>query len=373
MRILFLESFYGGSHKAIADAIVARSRHTVDLVTLPAHNWKWRIRSSALTLAERVPNPHSYDLIVSGGMKTVSDLRAHPSFHPIPLLLYAHETQLTYPTPDGKSDLHLLFTDIANISNATHTSFNSDVHRHRCLTEAHRLLGRMPRPKPQALIEQMHRKSSVCHPGIDDALFGPSAPVAGTVLPPLILWNHRWEFDKNPLSFFAALRTLKTRGVRFRLAVLGESFQTHPREFETARDDFTEELVAFGFVESREAYRSWLEKADVVVSTAVQENFGLSVVEAIAAGSIPVLPQRLSYPEIIPDELHGRVLYRSEDDLADRLEETVRAIADGASWIKRLRQDLQQSMRQFAWSVRIGAFDALFERIALSGVSGAAP
>jgi hypothetical protein len=65
----------------------------------------------------------------------------------------------------------------------------------------------------------------------------------------------------------------------------------------------------------------------VVVSTAIQENFGLSIVEAILAGCFPILPNRLSYPELIPPRLHGVHLYHSEDELPVRLRACVESEA----------------------------------------------
>jgi glycosyltransferase involved in cell wall biosynthesis len=58
-----------------------------------------------------------------------------------------------------------------------------------------------------------------------------------------------------------------------------------------------------------------------VISTAVQENFGISVMEAVAHGCLPLLPNRLSYPELIPEQLKSDVIYRDDADLEARLEQ----------------------------------------------------
>ena len=49
---------------------------------------------------------------------------------------------------------------------------------------------------------------------------------------PLILWNHRWEYDKNPESFFECLYQLQQNDIDFDIAVLGESFNTNPNVFD---------------------------------------------------------------------------------------------------------------------------------------------
>ena len=52
---------------------------------------------------------------------------------------------------------------------------------------------------------------------------------------------------------------------------------------------------------------SW---ADCIVSTAHHEFFGLAVVEAAAAGCLPLLPPRLAYPELFPpDQGHAPSFY----------------------------------------------------------------
>jgi glycosyltransferase involved in cell wall biosynthesis len=106
-------------------------------------------------------------------------------------------------------------------------------------------------------------------------------------------------------------------GIDFQVALLGENYQARPKAFVAAKSRFGEKIVQYGFVESKDAYLAWLKRGAVVVSTANQENFGISVVEAIRHGCLPLLPDRLSYPEILPEEFHEAFLYRDEDDLVE--------------------------------------------------------
>ena len=54
MRILALEPYHGGSHRAFLDDWSAHSRHDWTVLGLPPFKWKWRMRHSAYTLAEQV-------------------------------------------------------------------------------------------------------------------------------------------------------------------------------------------------------------------------------------------------------------------------------------------------------------------------------
>jgi hypothetical protein len=55
-------------------------------------------------------------------------------------------------------------------------------------------------------------------------------------------------------------------------------------------------------VNSRDEYIRQLCQSDIAISTATHEFYGISVLEAIRAGCIPLLPNRLSYPELFPSE-----------------------------------------------------------------------
>ena len=51
LRILALEPYYGGSHRAVLDGLVKRIDADWTLLTLPARKWKWRMRGAAITMA----------------------------------------------------------------------------------------------------------------------------------------------------------------------------------------------------------------------------------------------------------------------------------------------------------------------------------
>ncbi|MCG8530044.1 MAG: hypothetical protein MI749_05200, partial [Desulfovibrionales bacterium] len=116
--------------------------------------------------------------------------------------------------------------------------------------------------------------------------------------------------------------------------------------------------VAHGYAPSRDAYLSWLKKGRVVVSTAVQENFGISVVEAVRHGCFPLLPRRLSYPEIMPRAHHREIFYTSVADLAERLAHCLET-SDPAP-----RRALANYCGQYAWESLIPQYDELFSRVA---------
>ena len=116
-----------------------------------------------------------------------------------------------------------------------------------------------------------------------------------------------------------ALRTVQRAAVAFEVALLGENAQYVPQEFIAARKWLGERVVQYGYLPSRADYLEVLGRGSVVVSTAIQENFGISVVEAAAAGCHPLLPRRLAYPEVIPPAYHDACLYDDDEVLAERL------------------------------------------------------
>ncbi|MCK5515472.1 MAG: glycosyltransferase, partial [Desulfobulbaceae bacterium] len=146
-------------------------------------------------------------------------------------------------------------------------------------------------------LDSLKRKSEVLYPGIDFSAIDNSGKKADNRVP-VIVWNHRWEHDKNPDEFFDGLAELEENKVEFKLILLGQSFLTWPKCFDKARIRFKKNIVHSGFAESYFKYVSLLQQGDIVVSTSLHEFYGIAIIEALRAGCVPVLPARLSYPEL---------------------------------------------------------------------------
>jgi glycosyltransferase involved in cell wall biosynthesis len=122
-----------------------------------------------------------------------------------------------------------------------------------------------------------------------------------------LLWNHRVEYDKGIDQFLALLLQLRNTHLPFKLILLGQRFRKLPESWQTLTMQFAEQILVNEFAETREAYFSWVQRADIVVSTACHEFQGLAVMEACVMGCVPLVPDRLSYPEYFPDQ------YRYQD------------------------------------------------------------
>jgi glycosyltransferase involved in cell wall biosynthesis len=371
-RFLFLESFYGGSHRAFADGLVAHSRHRIDLLTLPARFWKWRMRGAALHFIKKAPALAQYDGLITTDLIGWSDFKALAGTGCPPSVVYFHENQLTYPLAPGEEmDYQFGFTDITTALVADMIRFNSHTHCESFFEGLPGFLKMMPEHRPTWIIEAIRSKSGVLYPGCDIPP-GDSMPAQRReAVCPLIVWNHRWEFDKNPDLFFQALDAVAERGADFRLALLGENCQTIPEVFMRARKRYGRKILQYGYVASRAAYCDWLKQGAIVVSTAQQENFGISVVEAVRFGCFPLLPERLAYPEVIPAHFHPHVLYKDQDDLIARLLRLIERFDE----YQDQRGRLAAAMGRFAWNNVIDAYDEMLEALARMphGASGTFP
>jgi glycosyltransferase involved in cell wall biosynthesis len=112
-------------------------------------------------------------------------------------------------------------------------------------------------------------------------------------------------------------------------------------------------VLHFGWADAR-TYARLLWQADIVVSTALHEFFGISVVEAAYCGCFPVLPRRLAYPEVLPASHHDACLYDDFEGLLDRLRWAL-TCPDEA---RRVAQGLREAVARYDWASMAPRYDA---------------
>lgn len=356
--LLLVEPYYGGSHRVWADGLAAHLSRPVAMLTLPARWWKWRMRGAAATLAERCADLDGVPaMVLASDMLDVAAFRAlaRPYLGDVPVGLYFHESQLTYPdSPRAEPDLHYAFTNWQSALAADRVFFNSAYHREAFFAELPRLLRHFPDFTHEHLIGIVEAKSEVLHVGVD--LGWASEPIERSG-PPRLVWNHRWEHDKDPEAFFAAVDVLADEGHDFEVVVCGENFSQDPVVFEQAAQRHPGRIVHMGYLPVDE-YRARLRESDVVVSTAHQEFFGIAVVEAVAAGCFPVLPSRLSYPELIPSEWHDQCLY-PPGGLVARLREVITR----PEVYRKMAGEISPAMTRFAWPRLVPRYEEALDRL----------
>ncbi len=365
MNILLIEPYFTGSHAMWAEGYKKYSNHNVEILSLKGQFWKWRMHGGAVTLAKMfLALSFTPDLIIVSDMidLTIFQALTRKATHHIPFAVYFHENQLAYPwsVTDGdvekKRDMHYSFINYSSALAADMVCFNSQFHMDIFFVELKSFLKGFPDYNEPESVDIIKAKSSVLALGLDLACFDAfkSSEKNGK---PLILWNHRWEYDKNPGAFFRALYKLEEKGLDFEAAIVGENFNRKPDEFFKARERLGEKIIQFGYVADFAEYAKWLWRADIIPVTSNQDFFSVSFAQAVYCDCYPLLPDRLAFPEHIPVEHRGEFIYRDDDDLDAKLEGSVKDIDNirkrGASVF----------VEKYKWEHMAPVYDKFFENM----------
>ncbi|XP_074948900.1 tRNA-queuosine alpha-mannosyltransferase isoform X5 [Phalacrocorax aristotelis] len=364
MSVLLIEAFYGGSHKQLMDLLQEELQEDCVLCTLPAKKWHWKARTAALYFMQTVPTSTNYRILFASSVLNLAELAAlRPDLGKLKKVLYFHENQLAYPVQKCQErDFQYGYNQIlswfmpehklARLEKVTGVKRNGDAYQLEGLPgqQESRALGGLMKNS------NAHRESGLCeaqpglcttqHEGLPSPLTAPARPnkseaSEGTnpcqeedkqhltfnlsnILsgrdyqqrPLHVAWPHRWEHDKDPETFFKVLLKLKEKELPFHVSVLGEAFTEIPDIFSEAKKALGSSVLHWGYLPSKDDYFQALCMADVVISTAKHEFFGVAMVEAVHCGCYPLCPKALVYPEIFPAEY----LYSTPEQLFKRLQ-----------------------------------------------------
>ncbi len=312
-----LSAYRSDSHAWWADWLQQLEEYDWRAFELPGRHFRWRIRGNPLSwldsFDQQIP-----ELIVATSMVDIATIRGlHPRLAHVPCLYYFHENQFAYPA--GEHQVKSIEPQMVQLYGALAASaciFNSHYNLDSFIEGVEQLSRQLPDAIPDELAARIRDKSSVLPVAFE--------PVAARPVkqPGLILWNHRWEYDKQPELFAAAVFELERRGVDFQLALLGNRHEPPHHALLRLREELPHRIQHDKRADP-DSYREILGQSAVVVSTAIHEFQGLAVLEAVSAGAIPVVPDALCYPEQYPASC--RYPANDRDALVDMLKQKLQS------------------------------------------------
>ena len=360
LEILSLQPFFGGSHRQFDEGWRRHSRHQWTALTLPDRHWKWRMRHSpiefAKQIAELVKAGQHWDAVVCTDMLDLATLKGlYPELPPA--VLYFHENQFEYPNRHSKrSDLHFPFTNLTSALCADEVWFNSEFNLTSMLDGITSTLKLLPDYPPIESVDAIREKSLVQSPGIDVGGESEPASVLTTASsnPIKIVWAARWEHDKGPEWLLEVLNDLKAQSVDFSISIVGQQYHKQPEAFGQIQQLHSDKIDQWGFV-PRAVYDQVLIDADVFLSTANHEFFGLSFVESVARGCCPVVPNGMAYPGLMkPVSGAETLLYETPKQAVDIIESIWRTPEEYRSVAQALAEHFSNT---YAWPVRASQMD----------------
>ena len=367
-RILLLSAYDAQSHRVWREQLVAQfPQYDWTELVLPPRYFSWRIRGNSLTWAfDDAVKSKCFDLVIATSMTDISALIGMaPNLSGVPVIQYFHENQFAYPLSD-KAAPQMVEPQMVQLYGAISASvvcFNSEFNRQSFLSGVRALLKKLPDAIPPGIEDQLRRKSRVLPVPIASAGTQTMSESESEALTELIsdkalsiVWNHRWEYDKGPERLLACIEALpETLDLNFH--ILGQRFRSQPKVFEDIQALLRSRawLGHWGYVAATDEYLSILAQTDLVLSTAVHDFQGLSVLEACRLGCTPVVPDRLAYVEIFDAEYR----YGSESDLS--LEASA-----AANMIEKIAKSPERripNLNQFSWQQLQAPYGELIESL----------
>ncbi|WP_447556463.1 tRNA-queuosine alpha-mannosyltransferase domain-containing protein [Vreelandella sp. EE22] len=302
MRVLLLSAYEAVSHRYWADQLMVRlDDMSWTRLSLAPRHFAWRIRGNPLSwwLKEQAALSEPYDVVLATSTVDLATLLGlFPHLSRARKIVYFHENQFAYPPSSAQQ--HHVEAKMVNLYAALAADkvvFNTAYNRDSFIDGARTFLKKMPENLPAAHPLETLRRQAMVLPVPLRPLDSPA--VTANPRPARVIWNHRWEYDKNPEDFFDVLFRLSEAGVAFELAVVGQRFRDEPAIFSEARTRLAAHVVCWGPLALAE-YQALLDEGGIVVSTTWHEFQGLAIMEAAQRGALPLVPERLCFPALYP-------------------------------------------------------------------------
>lgn len=190
--------------------------------------------------------------------------------------------------------------------------------------------------------------------GIDTAAFSPNnrnttlKKVLGAETIPLLLYVGRIAVEKELDVLVDAANLLNTRGVAFRLAIVGDGPYREALEAKKIPN-----IIFPGYKKDREL-QQYYASADIFVFPSSTETYGNVILEAMASGLPVIAPYAGGVKENLVDKSNGLVfLTGNPQDMADKMEQLI--LSEG--FRKQLADNARHDVEKKSWEA---VFDKLF-------------
>lgn len=349
-RLLLLEPYLAGSHRSWADGLGACSGWELQIAGLPGRFWKWRMHGAAMTLARRLQatGTRPQAILASSMLDLAAFLGLTRAWSAsLPAVYYAHETQLTYPQAPlsaswdpsrqrraARDDREYAIVNLRSMLAADEVWWNSAYHRDSFLDALPAFLRGFPDYREQGAAARVAARSRVLPVGLDVVALEAARPATRRPGPIRIVWNHRWEHDKGPDRLSRLMDRLAERRLDLQWLLLGERCGSADDDMAALLARHGSRVAHAGFVPDRRAYAELLWQADIVLSTARHDFFGVAVAEAMVCGCLPILPRDLAYPERLPPERREQLLYDGEPELEAMVVDAAAALATSEDLVR---------------------------------------
>lgn len=206
----------------------------------------------------------------------------------------------------------------------------------------------------------------VLEPGVDESWF---PPVLRAGREPVLLCAGRVMWQKNLELAVETVRVLVDRGVPVRLVVAG-MVDVKSRDYEARLRGLAAGLpISFEIAPDDERLRELYATATALLFTARNEDFGMVLLEAMAAGT-PVVAVDAGGPRsIVRHGVDGWLEEPTPQAFADRAEEVLRA---GRS-LAPVRRAAREAAAERTWERHVARLDAVMAGLAGTGRSGQGP